>query len=365
MTIGTPVSIGSNQVKAAGTTISLTTTAAVPAGALLCVLVDTNASATATFSDGVNSFTVRSFDDTANVWASFGFKANAAALSSGSTITATLSASTTPKGITAFYIEGVDATAPFDESFDATATGSTTAISVTSAAANAQAHSVIVALVAANGSNAAAYTNDANYAAPPDKNGSSGGLANSNAYVAGGYRLVTSSASQSYAATQGNTRPWVAALYAFSAAPASLTGARTIAAFASTAAADVLVKLSAAKTLAAIVASGTLSSANRLIGAGAIAAVTASGTLAVRVALTGVKTLAAVVSAAAAAVLVKLTGARTISNFTSAGAAAVTVVLSGSGTVGNITSAGQLTDGAAPIAVNTDWLPSARQRGRR
>lgn len=122
--IGPPVSIGTNVGTGGGTTMTITTTQAIPKGALLLVGTIFTKSTTisvSSISDGTNSYSLAKsagWDATNTENEELWYCANAAAIASGATITITYSATTTgtnPPIAVAAYCTGIATSSPLDK----------------------------------------------------------------------------------------------------------------------------------------------------------------------------------------------------------------------------------------------------------
>ena len=237
MAIGTPVSIGTVQNKTSGSTTVLTTTAAVPAGALICVCF-------AADGDGVAGNVIDSVSDSAgNVYSSaiqltggnvdtvagggIWYAKNAVALASGGSITIDWSGSSTPtaKAISALYCEGVDTAAPLDKVGANTSSGTAPSVDTL---ATTQADELTVGIVGTEGPSSDTFTQDASpaYGNIPVRVGTSGGSAVSNITLSGGYFIESATGVKTYNPTLGTSRDYVVAIATFKGASAgnSYTG---------------------------------------------------------------------------------------------------------------------------------------------
>jgi hypothetical protein len=123
--IGTPVSLGSAQGSASASSVTLTTLAAIPAGALAVVGVVAGFGTAQTItgvSDGTNTYTRAAgavWDATGDFVVDIWYKENAAAVSSGATLTATFSAAalggTNVPIICAAYATGIQSASSLDK----------------------------------------------------------------------------------------------------------------------------------------------------------------------------------------------------------------------------------------------------------
>lgn len=139
-----PVAIGTGFTAAGNSSITITTSAAIPVGALVCVAVQLNKSSTisvSSISDGTNSYSVAKsvgWDTNTFAEAALWYKENAAAVASSSTITVTLSTTTSgnESQACAFYFPGQQVQTG---SLDKTAGASTGASAVTGPSSGASA----------------------------------------------------------------------------------------------------------------------------------------------------------------------------------------------------------------------------------
>ena len=238
MAIGTPVSIGTTADKTSGTTTVLTTSAAVPAGALICVCY-------AVDGDGTLSGDARQIDSVADssgntyeqgrgensggnastVAAGIYYAKNAAALASGSTITLDWFGTSAPtaKAISAFYCEGIDTTAPLDVVGGAVLAAGSTTPSVSTDATTTQADVITIGIVATEGPSGDSFTQDASpaYGNVPVRVGTSGGGAAGNVTLSGGHFIETATGVKTYNPTLGTSREWVAVIVTFKGAATS------------------------------------------------------------------------------------------------------------------------------------------------
>lgn len=235
MAIGTPVSIGTVANKTAEATTVLTTTAAVPAGALICVCYavdgqggDFNGEVDSVVdSGGSNVYVVAKGSgggaDDGAVDAGAYYAKNATALASGSTITIDWNSASAPtaKAVSAFYVEGIDTGAPVDTV--GSATGTSTTPSVSTSAATTQADVLTIGIVATEGPIGDTFTQDASpaYATPPVREGTTGASAVSNVTLAGGYFVESATGVKTYNPTLGTSRDWAAVIVTFKGAATS------------------------------------------------------------------------------------------------------------------------------------------------
>lgn len=112
----TPVSIGSG-VNASATSVALTTTGAVPQGALLFVIGNSTTASeqlTTVGDGGTNAYTLSVETSTDALAISYGYIPNAAALPIGSTITCGFNGAAGRHGCSAFYVTGMALASPID-----------------------------------------------------------------------------------------------------------------------------------------------------------------------------------------------------------------------------------------------------------
>jgi len=234
MAIGTPVSIGTVQDKTAAATTVLTTTTAVPAGALIVVGIayDGDGTVGSVADSASNSFSVNWGRSTgtgaADIAVYMSAAYNATALSSGSSITVSWSAQPAAKAISAFYVTGIATSAAVDES--GTATGTSGTPSVSTNGATTQADEITIGLVASEGPSGDTFTQDASpaYGDIPVRVGTSGAGANSNVTLAGGYFIESAAGTKTYNPTI-TSRDWAAVVRTFKAAPSGTPVSRAVA----------------------------------------------------------------------------------------------------------------------------------------
>jgi len=241
MAIGTPVSIGTTADKTAGTTTVLTTTEAVPAGALICVCyavdgdgANANGEIESVTDSAGNTYVVGEAvsQGTTNAGVAGGiyYAKNATSLASGSTITLNWTGASSPaaKSVSAFYVEGIDTTSPLD--VIGTATGTSTTPSVSTSATTTQADVLTIGIVATEGPSGDTFTQDASpaYGTPPVRVGTSGGSATTNVTLAGGHFVETATGVdgiaryyKTYNPTLGTSRDWAAVIVTFKGAATS------------------------------------------------------------------------------------------------------------------------------------------------
>lgn len=237
MAIGTPVSIGTTSNKTAATTVDLTTTAAVPAGALIvvCIALDNGWISGGILLDSITDTASNSYAEAVKreiggasgdgVASAIWYSKNSAALASGSTITVDWYTGNNPtvKSISAFYCEGIDTTAPLHEI--GTAIGTSSTPSVSTAAATTQADVLTVGIVATEGPSSDTFTQDASpaYGNIPVRVGTSGGSAVSNITLSGGYFIESATGVKTYNPTLGTSRDWAAVIATFKGGAGGLT----------------------------------------------------------------------------------------------------------------------------------------------
>lgn len=190
MAIGAPSSIGSVTSAAANTsTIVITTTAAIVVGNLVVVAIQVPSNTLITVSsvsDGTNSYSLAvAKNDSANYDLEIWYKANAAAVSSGASLTATLSGATTGSngyGAEAVQVAGIYPVTPLDQ---IASQNSTTASPTVTTSALAAPNEIAIGASFQNGGTRT-YTEDAGFT-------NLFNLAPGNTLRAGvGYKLVTS-----------------------------------------------------------------------------------------------------------------------------------------------------------------------------
>lgn len=129
-TIGIPVSLGANVGAALSSSITMTTSAAIPGGSLavVAVIIEKNTSISVTsVSDGTNSYSLGKsalYDASSFACVEFWYCANANAVAAGATITANFSAAMGPGSgnvpvICAAYSTGVATVSPLDKTASA------------------------------------------------------------------------------------------------------------------------------------------------------------------------------------------------------------------------------------------------------
>lgn len=118
-----PVSIGTNSAAAGATSLTVATTGAIPAGSLAIVaiyIIKNSAISVSSVSDGTNTYALArtsTWDTNTFVTVELWYKANASAVGSGATVTATLSAATSSGDslISTGYVIGALTAAPLDK----------------------------------------------------------------------------------------------------------------------------------------------------------------------------------------------------------------------------------------------------------
>ena len=162
MSIGTPVSLGTNSGAGTGTTIALTASAAIQSGDLVLVYVVREGTATVTgVTDGTNTYSqvgtagIASSGTTVDLWA----KANASAVASP-TITATITPTEFDRGIAAIRCPGISVNSPLDKN-TGQANQSGASASVSTGTLSYTTELVVGAVVA--GSGLSSFTESANF----------------------------------------------------------------------------------------------------------------------------------------------------------------------------------------------------------
>ena len=145
---------------------------------------------------------------------------------------------------------------------------------------------------------------------------------------------------------------------------ASLTADQTIAAFASTAALEVLDELAADQTLPAFVSSGGLSTRSRLTASNTLADFVAAAALKVHAKLNGVPTIPAVTQSAAVEVIVSATGDSAVPDFLSAAVVGTVQRLTAAQQIADFASIGVLSNVSDP-GIHGGIYPRWRRIGRR
>jgi hypothetical protein len=153
MAIGTPVDLGTNSAKVAGTTIGLTLGVGVAAGSKLVVFAGCDTSAkTASVADSRSGSNVYAVDVTANATQPCGAYIATCevvvALLAGDVITVTFSGSTTDRSIGAVSVTGLVSITPLDKS--TSANGTATGWSSGATATTTQADEIIFGLAVEN-----------------------------------------------------------------------------------------------------------------------------------------------------------------------------------------------------------------------
>lgn len=195
MALGTPTSIGTRRVGAGTTTVVLTTTASVPAGAMIFVLAATPNGDTVAISscaDSVgNTYTAGtsytpggSTDGRIRPF----WVPNATALGSGGTITVTCSGTGEVKYLSACYVTGADTTTPLSDEGPGQGLGlSSTSIS-TGTLSNA--NCVVFGIIAGDNMNNGAFSSGTGFTTGVDNAGGTRSVIS--------YQIVTSTASVTY-----------------------------------------------------------------------------------------------------------------------------------------------------------------------
>lgn len=195
MALGTPTSIGTRRVGAGTTTVVLTTTASVPAGAMIFVLAATPNGDTVAISscaDSVgNTYTAgTSYTPGGSTAARIRpfWVPNATALGSGGTITVTCSGTGEVKYLSACYVTGADTTTPLSDEGPGQGLGlSSTSIS-TGTLSNA--NCVVFGIIAGDSMNNGAFSSGTGFTTGVDNAGGTRSVIS--------YKLVTSTASVTY-----------------------------------------------------------------------------------------------------------------------------------------------------------------------
>lgn len=210
---GTPTSIGAVANKNS-TTLSLTTTASVPAGATIFVFVVLNGNFTSSYSLSDSASNTYVVDNNALLYLNGSNPtngvimiwrcSNASALASGQNITFSVGAGA--QALSALYITGVSAT---DVVAYNGGIGSGTAVSIPLAPTldSSKTYTTIMGLIV-NGPSGDTFTQASLWAAPPTRIGTTGAGATTNHTVAGGYRNFTGVTTVTYAPTLGTSRAW-------------------------------------------------------------------------------------------------------------------------------------------------------------
>jgi formylmethanofuran dehydrogenase subunit C len=372
MAIGTPTAIGQNATSSSATSLVITTTAAVPAGAMIFLEIANHNSAavvpsSVTDSAG-NSYTLVSAANSSSVSETLAYALNASALASGQTITITFPSSRNAAAA-AYSVTGIATASAADQQATNT-TGSGASPSVGPTGTTTQADELVIGLFGYG--NSRTFTPGSGYTALAtiESTGTVRG-------TTGEYKIVSATGAQTADGTFNSSATYAGVIVTFKGAAATgvalsasgtvaLTGAAALSCPALTAsgtlaitgAAALVFRLSASGTVALTGAAvlsasfpataGTLAltGAAALSVTGGIAALAASGTLAI----TGA---AALVFPLAAAGTIRITGAAALScpALSSAGSIALTgaAVLSASFPV----TAGTLAlTGAAALSVS-------------
>lgn len=200
MAIGTPVSIGSvsNTYNSGVTTVTLTTTATVPAGALIVVGIGCNTfspiAAASAVSDGTNSFTRANTSGSigSNNESSLWYAVTAVQINSGSTITVTIPSSGGSGNVIdihACYVTGL-AVSPFDKTSQ---TSSASASSLSTATATLTRADEISIGFSSQFANTATYTQPSGFTNINQQSVASNGITNLD------YKIVAATTAITYA----------------------------------------------------------------------------------------------------------------------------------------------------------------------
>ncbi len=221
MAIGTPTDLGTGQSKVSGTTLTITTLAAIPAGALVVVCITNDIGSLNTISsisDGTNTGykssggleNIVAASLTHEIW----YMENAVAVSSSATITINMSTSTA-KSAAAFYCTGIAASSSLDGFPVSTpASGSGTAVSIATGAATSQANELIVVSFGLARVIGDTFTITSAHTAPPTRVATTGNPATSNRMTEGGSQVVSSTGTQTFTATI-TSAAWAGAIACF------------------------------------------------------------------------------------------------------------------------------------------------------
>lgn len=225
MAIGTPVNLGTVNEKVADTSVVITTGAAVPAGSFIAVAVAWDAAVTLnSVSDPTNGSYTRAVENIANAdrLVAIYYKENAT-LASGSAITITFSGNTN-KAASALYATGVATSSALDQTQNASGSSATPSSGSTLSVLHSDELLVLGAL-ATEGAIGDSFTQDAGFATPFNRDGTTGGGAASNVTVAGGYLISAYTGfSRSFSYSPDITsRDWAAAIATFKAGAAGLS----------------------------------------------------------------------------------------------------------------------------------------------
>ena len=275
MAIGTPTALGQNSTSTAATTLAITTTAAVPAGAMIFLEISNhnNVLPSSVTDSAGNTYTLVSAANGTTVAATLAYALNAAALASGSTITITW-ASGRNAAAAAYYVTGIATASAADQQATNT-TGSSATPSVGPTSATTQADELVIGLFGY--SNTHTFTPGSGYTAlaTVESTGTVRG-------TCGEYKIVSATGAQTANGTFNSSATFAGVLVTFKAA----TGGGSVALSASgtvaiTGAASLSVSGSSGVALSA---SGTVAitgAANLSVSGGGSVALSASGTIAI------------------------------------------------------------------------------------
>lgn len=221
MAIGTPVEVGSG-VWTTGSTIAVTTTASVPAGSILFLFSNNEASG------GSNTPVSSVSDGTGNTWAGLTTRGQgtgpentdlwygimATGLSNGATVTATYSGTLSQGVVSLAYVTGLVTVSPLDKQNGAT--GSSTAPSSGSSGTLSQASEICVGVVGRyNAATTVTLTSIGSFTALTRKDSGSG-AARSTVWPA--YQIVSATTAQTYSGTLSVSGAWEATIGTFKGA---------------------------------------------------------------------------------------------------------------------------------------------------
>lgn len=213
----TLTNLGTGSGKAV-TSFTITTTAAIPAGALLIIAGASNGSVNLITLSGISisGYTAASGTGVTS-YLYYGINTGGSAVASGAVMTFSLAASSV-NAATAFCVTGLNAANPFDNATVNTSSGSSTTPSVTGSGPPGQPNTLIIGVVGVAGPSGDTFTQDSTHAAyttPPVRVGTT--TASPNQTIDGG--SVTSSAQLTYAPTLGTSRAWAALILGIVPAP--------------------------------------------------------------------------------------------------------------------------------------------------
>lgn len=324
MAIGTPTAIGQNSTSSAASSLAITTTAAVPAGAMIVLEIANHNSASVvpssvTDSAG-NTYTLISSINSSAVSETLAYALNATALASGSTITITFP-SARNAAAAAYYVTGIATASAVDQQASNT-TGSSATPSVGPTSATTQADELIIGLFGY--SNSRTFTPGSGYTAlaTVESTGTVRG-------TTGEYKIVSATGAQTADGTFNSSATFAGLIVTFKGAAA--TGV------ALSASGTVAISGAAALTCPALSASGSIA----ITGAAALSspALSTSGTIAV----SGVAVLSASFPATTGTVAITGAAALTVTGgiavltasgtIAITGAAALVFPLAASGTI--------------------------------